>query len=98
MQNKSRTKLVIVIVILTLIGDVAVVSAQTPTYPKEIRGYKVERTVVEIKKPETKGQKSGKDRQNLNAGADQSNTAANSYRQLHHPIQPAKPTLPPAPP
>jgi len=27
---------------------------QTRTYPKEIRGYKVERTVVEVKKPETK--------------------------------------------
>lgn len=27
---------------------------QTRTYPKEIRGYKVERTVVEVKKPEAK--------------------------------------------
>ena len=31
-------------------------------YPKEIRGYKVERTVVEIKKPETKNEKSGNDK------------------------------------
>ncbi len=32
-----------------------------PSYPKEIRGYKVERTVVEIKKPkkETKDRKAG---------------------------------------
>lgn len=30
----------------------ASVLAQTRTYPKEIRGYKVERTAIEIKKPE----------------------------------------------
>ena len=34
-------------------------SAQTRTYPKEIRGYKVERTVVEVKKPETQKGNSG---------------------------------------
>ncbi len=28
--------------------------AQTRSYPKEIRGYKIERTAIEIKKPETK--------------------------------------------
>jgi len=33
-------------------------SAQTRTYPKEIRGYKVERRVVEIKKPEKQNGKS----------------------------------------
>jgi len=32
--------------------------AQTRIYPKEIRGYKVERTVVEIKKPEAKDNQS----------------------------------------
>ena len=32
---------------------------QTRSYPKEIRGYKVERTVVEVKKPDPKNQKSG---------------------------------------
>ena len=93
MQNKSRTKLVIVIVILTLIGDVAMVSPQTSTYPREIRGYKVERTVVEIKKPETKGQKSGKDRQNRSDGADQSNSAANSEGDVDELIQLGKPQL-----
>ena len=93
MQNKSRTKLVIVIVILTLIGDVATVSPQTSTYPKEIRGYKVERTVVEIKKPETKGQNSGKDRQNRSDGADQSNSAANSEGDVDELIQLGKPQL-----
>lgn len=34
-------------------------SAQTRTYPKEIRGYKVERRVVEVKKPEKDDGKSG---------------------------------------
>ena len=34
---------------------------QTRTYPKEIRGYKVERTVVEVKKPEAKNGQTGKD-------------------------------------
>jgi len=44
----------------------------TLTYPKEIRGYKVERTVVEIKKPETKNEKSGNDKsQRGNDGANQ---------------------------
>ena len=44
----------------------------TPTYPKEIRGYKVERTVVEIKEPETKNDKSGTDKsQRGNDGANQ---------------------------
>ena len=35
-------------------------AAQTAEYPKEIRGYKVERAVVEIKRPESK-QKTSKD-------------------------------------
>lgn len=34
-------------------------AAQTRTYPKEIRGYKVERTVVEVKKPEKQDGNSG---------------------------------------
>jgi hypothetical protein len=39
--------------LIVLTGATAVLS-QTPSYPDKIRGYKVERTVVEIKKPETK--------------------------------------------
>lgn len=41
-------------VLLPLLWIAAAASAQTSerTYPKEIRGYKVERAVVEIKKPE----------------------------------------------
>lgn len=43
---------------------------QTRTYPPEIRGYKVERTVVEVKKPQTKNAKSG------NAGTEAANDSA----------------------
>src|SRR6267142_3713460 len=58
--------------------------AQTHTYPKEIRGYKVERAVVEIKKPvgsrktQTKTGNSGSDqRSDQNQGATQ-NSSNNS--------------------
>jgi hypothetical protein len=40
------------LVVLFVTGTIAV--AQTRSYPTEIRGYKVERTAIEIKKPETK--------------------------------------------
>jgi len=40
---------------------VTTAASQTRTYPDKIRGYKVERTVVEIKKPEKKGQTDGAD-------------------------------------
>lgn len=36
-------------------------SKQTPSYPKEIRGYKVERKVVELKKPKKKSSESDVD-------------------------------------
>ena len=49
-------------------------AAQTRTYPKEIRGYKVERTVVEVKKPE---QQSG----NSAPGKSQTGDGNNSDRQ-----------------
>ena len=41
--------------------------AQTRSYPKEIRGYKIERTAIEIKKPESKNGKPGKSQPNQNA-------------------------------
>jgi hypothetical protein len=44
----------LVITTVLLITSNAMTVAQQPSYPKEIRGYKVERTVVEIKKPEKK--------------------------------------------
>lgn len=47
--------------VLLLLFCMAVASlAQTGTYPKEIRGYKVERAVVEIKKPEPKNDASSR--------------------------------------
>lgn len=54
-------------VLLTLITCVTVLP-QTRSYPKEIRGYKVERTVVEVKKPDPKNPKSG----NTGSGVGQS--------------------------
>ena len=41
---------------MTFVCGATTVLPQTRTYPKEIRGYKVERTVVEVKKPEAKNQ------------------------------------------
>src|SRR5256714_7920355 len=43
-------------IVLALISMPMPASAQSRTYPDNIRGYKVERTVVEIKKPENKNQ------------------------------------------
>src|SRR5437870_4663404 len=50
----------------------------TRSYPKEIRGYKVERTVVEIKKPETKDAGSSSDK-----SRDGNQSAANSAGQVN---------------
>jgi hypothetical protein len=41
-----------------LVSCATTVLPQTRTYPKEIRGYKVERTVIEVKKPDPRNQKS----------------------------------------
>ena len=41
--------------------------AQTRSYPKEIRGYKIERTAIEIKKPESKNGKTEKNQPSQNA-------------------------------
>jgi hypothetical protein len=63
----------------------------TRTYPKEIRGYKVERTVVEIKKPETKNEKdpNGKSRR----GNDDANPTENSDSDVDTLIQLGQPQL-----
>ena len=66
-KRGARQRRILVRVLLTIWVAVlfaCVSSAQnkpTPSYPKELRGYKVERTTVEIKKPkkETKGRKPG---------------------------------------
>lgn len=67
---------------------------QTRPYPNEIRGYKVERTVVEVKKPETKNEKSGNDKsQRGNDGAGQGNTPADPDSDVDSLIQLGKPEL-----
>jgi hypothetical protein len=77
-------------VLLTLVSGVTV-SPQTRSYPKEIRGYKVERTIVEVKKPDPKNQKSGNSRSGSD-GVDQADTA-NSEGDVDALIQLGKPRL-----
>jgi hypothetical protein len=93
MLNKTRKELMAIgCVVLTFISGVTTVRPQTRTYPKEIRGYKVERTVVEIKKPETK--KTGNEKsQTQNDGVDQSDRATNSEADVDQLIQLGKPQL-----
>jgi hypothetical protein len=92
MLNNNRGRLLAIV--LTLFGGATIVSPQARTYPKDIRGYKVERTVVEIKKPETKSPKTGDDKsQNANDGADQSDSATNSEADVDQLIQLGKPQL-----
>ena len=62
MITKNPKKLFTITVgVLMFLCGAATVLLQTRTYPKEIRGYKVERTVVEVKKPEGKKEEPGKD-------------------------------------
>jgi hypothetical protein len=61
---------------LTLLALFSTLAAQTRTYPDKIRGYKVERTVVEVKKPKANDSSKNKgqstDGQNEGATADES--------------------------
>ncbi len=93
MLNKTQKRLMAIsCAILTFIIGAPAVWPQTRTYPKEIRGYKVERTVVEIKKPETK--KPGNDKsQTQNDGADQSGSATSSEADVDQLIRLGKPQL-----
>ncbi len=65
--------------------------SQSPTYPKEIRGYKVERTVVEIKRPERQSGKSGKE--NDQNQTNETESAAGSETDVDELIQLGKPRL-----
>jgi hypothetical protein len=92
MLNKTRHSFVAAgCVLLTLVSGVTV-SPQVRTYPKEIRGYKVERTVVELKKPEAKTQQSS-NRRTGNDGVDQGDSAANSDAYVDELIRLGKPEL-----
>ena len=95
MLNKTRRKLVAIsCVALTLVSGVTTVAPQSRPYPKEIRGYKVERTVVEIKKPEMKSPKTDNDKSQFPSdGADQSDSATNSEADVDQLIQLGKPQL-----
>jgi hypothetical protein len=93
MTTKIRKKFVtITFGVLMLICSATTVRLQTRTYPKEIRGYKVERAVVEVKKPEAK--KPGKDQsqsgKNNSDGQTTDETNSDDVDQL---IQLGKPQL-----
>ncbi len=93
MLNKNRERfLAISCVVLIFVSSLTTVWPQVRTYPKEIRGYKVERTVVEIKKPETKSSKSGSNSQNRN-DAKQSDSTDSSAGDVDELIQLGKPHL-----
>ena len=96
MASRTRKRLVAIIVgVFMFVCGATTVLLQTRTYPKEIRGYKVERTVVEVKKPEAKNGQSGKDkRQTANNNSDgQTNAEPNSESDVDALIQLGKPQL-----
>src|SRR5882762_10561269 len=93
MTTQTRKRLAaITIGVLIFVCGATTVLLQTRTYPKEIRGYKVERTVVEVKRPEAKNRQTGKDqspRENNNsdgqAKADTSEANVDALIQLGKP-------------
>ena len=96
MTTTIRKKLVTITVGgLMFVCGATTVQLQNRNYPKEIRGYKVERTVVEVKKPETKNRQSGKDqnqsRENNSDG--QTNDETNSDTGVDQLLQLGKPQL-----
>ncbi len=80
--------------LLIIIAGATTVVAQSRTYPKEIRGYKVERTVVEIKKPEQTNEKSGNSNtQPANDGANQTEKSADPDSDVDSLIKLGQPQL-----
>ena len=80
--------------VLMFVCGASTVLLQTRTYPKEIRGYKVERTVVEVKKPEAKSPGSGNDNnRNGTDGANQADSGANSENDVDELIKLGQPQL-----
>lgn len=79
---RSRAKLFYALALCCLVIIIPTgASAQTRTYPKEIRGYKVERRVVEIKKPEKQNGKPGPNSATnsaTNPGTNQSQSGTNN--------------------
>jgi hypothetical protein len=95
MTIKTRKRLAaITIGVLMFVCGATSVLLQTRTYPKEIRGYKVERTVVEVKKPDAKDGQTGKDQnQRGNNNADGQTNAETSEADVDALIQLGKPQL-----
>ena len=96
MTTQTRKRLAAITVgVLTFVCGAETALLQTRTYPKEIRGYKVERTVVEVRKPETKNSQTGKDQsQGANNNSDgQTNAEQNSQSGVDELIQLGKPQL-----
>jgi hypothetical protein len=96
MTSRTRKRLVtITIGVLLFVCGATTVLLQTRTYPKEIRGYKVERTVVEVKKAEAKdGESSRNQRQSANNNSDgQTNAEPNSDGDVDELIKLGKPQL-----
>ncbi len=94
MLNKTRGSLLAIGCVVLALVTVTTVSPQTRAYPKDIRGYKVERTVVEIRRPETKNPKAGNDKSQIPSDdADQSGRATSSEADVDQLIQLGKPQL-----
>lgn len=80
--------------LLLLVHSATPVLPQARTYPKEIRGYKVERTVVEIKKPESKTQRPRRvNVPNQSNETNQSDSVASSDGDVDQLIRLGKPQL-----
>jgi hypothetical protein len=96
MTTKTPKRLAAITVgVLMFVCGATTALLQTRTYPKEIRGYKVERTVVEVKRPEAKNRQTGNDqspRENNNSGG-QRNAESNSEGDVDELIQLGKPQL-----
>ena len=72
MRSDLRKRLTVRYAIVSLfLGMPLPASGQSRSYPDNIRGYKVERTVVEIKKPESKNQANTSDAASSDADVDQ---------------------------
>ena len=93
MTIKIRNKLfAISCVALLTVSSAATVLTQSRDYPKEIRGYKVERTVVEVKKPERKSERSGNG-QTQSDGADRNDESVNAEADVDELIRFGQPHL-----
>jgi hypothetical protein len=93
MTTKALKRFILItFIVLMFVSSATAVLSQSRTYPKEIRGYKVERTVVEVKKPERKNQKSGNG-STQSDGVDQNDSAANPEADVDELIRFGQPRL-----